>query len=916
MNPRNAPLSPVSIGGSSEWSGTSKYQPDGLYPNNRGLASPPDSGSPSGMMNGFPGGPRSVGGPSPPPSVGRSSTYARSESGRSIREENNDAVLREHYVALRRYLASTSKDGRANPPPNKARDKLLRLSSVQFLELSTDVFDELMRRQMKRSPPGAPPNAGPPPYLLPEANFHMKRNQARQKLSTLGSPRFRDLATDVFCELERRIPAFVASVTPRRSTPGAPPGGPLSRTGTPVNGMGLPRGPNGAMRRPSDASSIRSAGPPRALNDFPVPRSPVGPPPNGNFDRPLPKQFQSNTIVPNKSTMVEEDDDGVGSNDDDADAFGSRGRNSKAEISSPASEVDKKLVDDYQKQVQELRGKIDSMETEVKRRDEELTALRDGERSRATASNLEKKEWDDVRTSLEGKIADAESLNASLRDELERLSDEHTAESRAMREEIEGAHQSSRNVGDSATMRENEELRMALKEQQQVTEEARHEARQFLEEMRALSQQHMPSWEKQTELERTVEQLEKEVHDWRNRYARTKTQLRNMRASSIGLTIETNAGKYIREKGFAEPNGLVKDVHVTKFQISIDELLRCARTEEPERVISSMKSVIVNVRRITKDIEDSEPENEELMRQQQKLRNRVSATANNLITASKNFASAAGISPVSLLDAAASHLVAALVELLRTVKIRATPAEELEDDDDGSITPVESTGFFSNRTTTTQPDAYPQVAESPLAPPPSFQGLRAGMRDSANSSAYSPYNSPRESLRSGKSPALSNGNGGMAYNESDKGLPPAPNGYGLQDTRLEDLKIYLEDQTAIMVQTIQGLVGSIRGDAPIQQINEEIASIAEVVATVVAETEASGNAGEMLERLSACRQRLLEAGDHGKNLAARGLGENDREWRMWTQTLPPIAFEIVRETKELVQRIDRMVSAPAGEDFS
>ncbi|KAI0096641.1 hypothetical protein GGR51DRAFT_553440 [Nemania sp. FL0031] len=866
------------------------------------------------MMNGFPGGPRSVGGPSPPPSVGRSSTYAQSESGRSIREENTEPILGEHYIALRRYLASTSKDGRANPPPNKARDKLLRLSSVQFLELSTDVFDELMRRQIKRPPPGAPPNAGPPPYLLPQPNFHPKRNQARQKLSTLGSPRFRDLATDVFCELERRIPAFVASVTPRRSTPGAPPGAPPSRTGTPVNGMGLPRGPNGAMRRPSDASSIRSArsaGPPRIPNDYPVPPSP-GLPQNGNFDRPLPKQFQSNTIVPNKSTMVEEDDDGVGSNDDDNDALGPRSGNSKTEIP-PPSEVEKKLIDDYQKQVEELNGRLQQMETEIKKRDEELIVMRDGERSRATASNIEKKEWDDARMSLESKIADAESLNATMRDELERLRDEHAAESRALREEIEEARQSNRGVDDSAMRRENEELRISLQEQQQVTEEARREARQFLEEMRALSQQHMPSWEKQAELERTVEQLENEVRDWRNRYARTKTQLRSMRASSIGLTIETDAEKYIREKGFAEANGLVKDVHVTKFQISIDELLRRARTDEPERVIDGMKSVIVNIRRITKDLEESQPDDEEVVRQQQKLKSRVSATANNLITASKNFASAAGLSPVSLLDAAASHLVAALVELLRTVKIRATPAAELEDDDDGSITPVESTGFLSNRTTTTQPDAYPQVAESPLAPPPSFQGLRAGMRDSANSSAYSPYNSPRGSFHSGKSPVLPNGQmNGNGYN----GLNKATNGYGSQSTQLEDLKIYLEDQTAVMVQTVQNLVGSIRGGAPIQEINQEITSIAEVVGKVIAETEASGNAGDMLERLSAYRQRLLEAGDHGKNLAARGLGESDREWRMWAQTLPPIAFEIVRETKDLVQRIDRMIMLPTEEDFS
>ncbi|KAI1415111.1 hypothetical protein F5Y13DRAFT_12404 [Hypoxylon sp. FL1857] len=905
MNTRNAPLSPVSVGAGSEWSGITKYQNidnDGPYPNNRGPVSPPDSSGSNGNMNGFPPGPRSVGGPSPPPSVGRSSTYARSESGRSIREENTEAVLGEHYIALKRYLSSTSKDGRANPPPNKARDKLLRLSSVQFLELSTDVFDELMRRQAySRRPPNAPPNVGPPSYLLPEDTFHPKRNQARQKLSTLGSPRFRDLATDVFCELERRIPRFIAGDIPRMSTPGMPP----SRAGTPIG----PRGPNG-MRRPSDASSIRSAAP-RINSDYPVPPSPGIP--NGNFDRPLPKQFQSNTIVPNKSTMIEEDDDVAGSNDEENDAFRLRNRESKRSVgtSGGASEVDKKLIDDYQNQVRELRDKLDSMEDQLKKKDDELTRLMDGERSRATASNLEKKEWDDIRTGLESKLTEAQNLNDSLRDELDKMRDDHAMETRKLREEIEEARQNGGGAGaDSEMMRENQELRMALEEQQHVTESVRLEARQFLEEMKVLSQQHSPSWERQAELEKTVESLEQEVRDWRNRYARTKTQLRNMRASSMGLTIEQDAAKYVREKGFTEENGLVKDVHVTKFQIAIDELLQRARTDDPDKVIDSMKAVIVGVRRITKDIEDSQLSDGELLQQQQKLKSRVSATANNLITASKNFASGAGISPVSLLDAAASHLVAALVELLRTVKIRATPAGELEDDDDGTITPVDSTGFFSNRTTTTQPDAFLKSQESPLVPPPPFQGLRAGIRDSTNSSAYSPVSSPRESGE-----RYNGGVNGMTYLGLNKNLS-SPNGIGRQDMKNEDLKIYLEDQTEIMVQTIQGLVGYIRGDAPIQQINEEITSITDVVGKVVAQTEAYGNGGDMTDRLAACRQRLLEAGEQGKDLAARGLGETDREWRMWTQTLPPIAFEIVRETKELVQRIDRLVISPSAEDFS
>lgn len=185
------------------------------------------------------------------------------------------------------------------------------------------------------------------------------------------------------------------------------------------------------------------------------------------------------------------------------------------------------------------------------------------------------------------------------------------------------------------------------------------------------------------------------------------------------------------------------------------------------------------------------------------------------------------------------------------------------------------------------------------------------MRDSANSSAYSPISSPRES---GDQYGSRNGGvNGMAYMGLNK-LSSPPNGQ--RNNTNEELKIYLEDQREIMVQTIQGLVGSIRGDAPIEQISEEITSITDVVGKVVAETEASGNGGDMTDRLAACRQRLLEAGDRGKDLAARGLGHNDRDWRMWTQTLPPIAFEIVRETKELVQQIDRLVMSPTADDFS
>lgn len=295
----------------------SKYPPgaDGPYPNNsRGnLASPPNSGGSNANMsiNGFPGGPRSPGGgPSPPASIGRSSSgtnmYARSDAGLpnggpQRGGELDESVLHEHYLALRVFL--NSRDSAAKNQPNKARDKLLRLSSVQFYELSTDVFDELMRRQATaRIPPNAPNR--PPTFLLPEKAFHPKRNQARQRLSSLGHPRFRDLAADVFSELERRFPRFVGGEIPRGTSAMSNRSGGPGRTGTPVNGGFPPRGQS-RMRRPSDASSMRGGPPPPDV--YGIPPSPsLG---NGDFPRPMPRQLnQNNTIVPNKSTMLEEDD--------------------------------------------------------------------------------------------------------------------------------------------------------------------------------------------------------------------------------------------------------------------------------------------------------------------------------------------------------------------------------------------------------------------------------------------------------------------------------------------------------------------------------------------------------------------------------------------------------------------------------
>ena len=129
--------------------------------------------------------------------------------------------------------------------------------------------------------------------------------------------------------------------------------------------------------------------------------------------------------------------------------------------------------------------------------------------------------------------------------------------------------------------------------------------------------------------------------------------------------------------------GGILDIHVTAFLSAIDSLLTAGRSSAPTRVLTPMKSVVNAVTSILDDVKAFErrsphdrgdnAESEALS----SLRERAEATLSNLVAASKTHASSAGMSPVSLLDAAASHVSATITELGRTVFIRkATKAEQ------------------------------------------------------------------------------------------------------------------------------------------------------------------------------------------------------------------------------------------------
>lgn len=347
--------------------------------------------------------------------------------------------------------------------------------------------------------------------------------------------------------------------------------------------------------------------------------------------------------------------------------------------------------------------------------------------------------------------ADTERLLQSQKDQSTRQQGAGENEWRTRFESLDRAHQA---------------LQVELKQQRTVTNEVKQEAAVFLEEMKALSTRSNQSCEREEKLVFQVHRLEDQVKEWRNRYARTKTQLRNVHASSLGLSLQqpdtTQLGR------FSEPDGLIKELHVTRFQIAIDELLRTARGSEPGSVLAHVKSVVIAVRNISQDVGRASSKDDEQTQQKSKLKARISATANNLITASKNFAISNGLSPVSLLDAAASHLTAAVVNLIGAVKIHPTPPAELEDDDDSSF-----------------------IAESPA-----YYGIPFDRSSAGGESVYSAVSSPQPAS------SKANSQGKPTYPAqklSPRDVPPnsflhdstTKAGLGLQaqDSEIEELKV-------------------------------------------------------------------------------------------------------------------------------
>ncbi|KAG9124638.1 hypothetical protein FRC07_010822 [Ceratobasidium sp. 392] len=136
------------------------------------------------------------------------SVYSSYSGEREEPTAEPEPITKAQYEQLRCSLG----DRPRLEPPNfrsDAREKLARLTRVQFLELAMDVHDETAREKNRN-----PGDLSACSTIPVRRDYTSHRNEARQKIANLRSDLLQELMSDIFYELGRRYPKFKEAGSP------------------------------------------------------------------------------------------------------------------------------------------------------------------------------------------------------------------------------------------------------------------------------------------------------------------------------------------------------------------------------------------------------------------------------------------------------------------------------------------------------------------------------------------------------------------------------------------------------------------------------------------------------------------------------------------------------------------------------
>lgn len=912
-------------------------------------------------------------------------------------------VARTHFWELNTYLAAYLAKEPANSR-STARQKLTRLTRQQFQELSTDVYDELLRRKNNST-------SNEVPFLPVRDDFHPKRNQARQKLATLPTGRFKDLSSDVYYELSRRYPEFKED--PTNGAPIGSPGSsyddypspdfpasarPDNAASSAPSAYSRPGQGNFAGRRSGDgyggaayAAGVGRRRPSQDLYNGENRRRPsqdmtgrrseeyggalVGRRPSESVSTTSESTSASNAqsagmgmIIPNKSTIAEEeievphgrevrdsastamddrtrerererdsdsdvDEDGLrpgglsglsarlqAVEGEDEDRAGSRGEDYLDKLSygrasvtsdrsngaagvgarlmggraSVAAEESERMRRDYEYKIATLQSRVATLEREVEDSREREQKWAEGEaRVRAVEEELR-----DLRQRMEEKTAAMFSLQQEL---------DNSRQERAREKEAE-ARQARVDEDELRILRDRcEELEAERAGGGQANPEIMDQLRSDMEglmmELSDLSRRNDELMTAKDSDLTVIRDLDAQLKEYKRKYEQAKTELRSVKATS---QLFLQAPRMDDQLPVSQDGGLV-DIHVTAFVSAIDSLLTAGRSNAPTRVLTPMKAVINAVSAIIEDVKivERRPRRDIDVDALRMLRDRLDATLSNLVAATKTHATGSGMSPVSLLDAAASHVSATVTEIGKAVCIRkATRAEQEQFAPASSVGASATNGYAPPLRSVDEGGSLHQrmasTASSRRGDASQQNGNRYG--ESMASSRSIPSRSSMEDQRRPSSnmsssrasspppifdqPSLQSA-GAMTSDESAGAESP-------EDAWCE-LKPYLEAQTDAIVYAIQSVLSGVRSPTPPPSLNENLTQIITIVSSIVAvckdniPPKHAQQGGELLRELDEHANRLSET---------QALPEITKESR---QIMAKSSFAIANAMKVLVK---------------
>ncbi|KDQ11966.1 hypothetical protein BOTBODRAFT_113544 [Botryobasidium botryosum FD-172 SS1] len=912
-------------------------------------------------------------------------------------------IARSHHDELRTFLASHLLKEPINSRSN-AREKLTRLTRQQFQELSTDVYDELIRRKTNSTQNDVP-------FLPVRDDFHPKRNQARQKLATLPKTRFKDLSSDVYFELGRRYPEFTEPEVPPAQTSSsryeessadnvpsnnermprpfsppmsppqqAPAGGPaprpalqddlLFRRTTPENPQPYPM-----TRRPSQESSPGSGlayNRRRPSQDTTTSYS-FNRRPSQDTNAYSPTTATTGVIIPNKSTIAEEDiqvpfgrevEDDDDHENESGNARRDRDRDPRISVESigttgngltsggdspsrtmgglsalgvnmltnPMSEEDGagsgRAGSEYYDKMSLGRASVASEGSTRGGRGGRQQSMEDPEKLRrdyefkiATMSNRIGSLEGEVAEVTKHRLADEETIR-NLRAELDGLrthAEEQASTIRNLERQLDAQSGPALDRGNAsesdAIIRELQQRCKALQEERdaqassvnsEFVDNLQGEVQLLLDELKDLSVRNEEMMAEKDSDALLMQNLNTQLKEYRRKYEQAKTELRNLKATSQ-LYLQQHASKHQHDDGSPRVSdaGAILDIHMTAFQSSVDGLLTAARSSAPTSVLTAMKNVVTAVSAIIEDVKAYErrPRRDRMdvdEEQVRLVRERTEATLGNLVSASKNHASSYGLSPVSLMDAAASHVVAGVVELCKLVLLRRsssldrsnstssngagksyTPTlRQVEEQNGGhGRVPSSGSGNFRNRE-----EEYVPSNRYPSSRPSSGQGRRVSGENRA-------------------SPSMNGNNSRSPVYNTISPIPPLPNGNAIVETApadgvedaWEELRPYLEAQSEQIVYTIQNLLSSLRAGAQGPDIHDDLTQIITIVSSIVAVSKDSLPAASVPQGEDLLRELSENCNKLSEMQAVSELTKPTR------QTMQYSCFGVAKAMKELLK---------------